>query len=283
MKPIQSVGYNPSSFDLYKKLSVPPEKKIHLSNYDPDDTAGLKDNYAVKKMLESNIRHLVELQHLLYAEDQHSLLVILQGMDAAGKDGTIRNVFSGANPKSCQVASFKAPTQEELNHDFLWRIHQQVPPKGKIGIFDRSQYEDVLVVRVKNLIPNAVLDQRYDQINNFEKMLSENGTKIIKFFLYISKDKQKEKLLERLEDPEKKWKFNPTDIQERRHWDKYMKSYEALLSRCNTEWAPWFVIPANNRWFRNLAVSQIVLETLEGMNPKLPEPFFDDLFKIAVK
>ena len=283
MKPIQNVAYNPSSFDLYKRLIVPPEKKIHLSEYDPNDTAGLKDNYAVKKMLESNIRHLVELQHLLYAEGQQSLLVVLQGMDGAGKDSTIRNVFSGVNPKGCQVASFKAPTQEELSHDFLWRIHQKVPPKGNIEVFDRSQYEDVLVVRVKNLVPNAVLEQRYEQINNFEKMLSENGTKIIKFFLYISKDEQKNKLLERLEDPEKKWKFNPTDIQERKHWDKYMKSYETLLNKCSTEWAPWFVIPANNKWFRNLAVSQIVVETLEGMNPKLPEPFFDDLFKIAVK
>ncbi|HBE72603.1 MAG TPA: polyphosphate kinase, partial [candidate division Zixibacteria bacterium] len=218
---------------------------------------------------------LAKLQYLLYAENKHALLVILQGMDACGKDGTVRHVMHGVNPQACRVTSFKAPTSQELDHDFLWRIHQHVPPKGEIGIFNRSQYEDVLIVRVKNLVPKEVWARRYKQINQFERILARNGVTILKFFLHISKDEQKRRLQERLADPTKNWKMNPDDLKERARWDEYQKAYEAALSECGTKWAPWHVIPADKKWFRNLAVSQAIIETLEGLRMKFPKPDYD--------
>ena len=267
---------------LYKQSIIPSGKKIKLSDYDPSYTAGLKDKESAHKILETNIKKLSELQQLLYAENKNALLVVLQGMDTSGKDGTINHVMGGVNPQGCQVTSFKVPSEEELNHDFLWRIHKNIPNKGKIGIFNRSHYEDVLVVRVKDLVPKSAWKTRYDQINKFEEILSDNDVKILKFFLHINKEEQKSRLEERLNDPTKNWKFSLSDIQERKLWDKYMKAYEETLSRCSTECAPWFVIPANHKWFRNLAVSQIIVEELESWDMKFPKSSID-LSKIKIE
>jgi len=196
-------------------------------------------------------------------------------MDASGKDGTIRHVMYGVNPQVCSVTSFKAPTSEELDHDFLWRIHNAVPPRGEIGIFNRSHYEDVLIVRVHDLVPKTVWSARYEQINDFEKMLSKNNVTILKFFLHISKDEQKERLQERLNDPTKNWKMNPEDLKERELWDDYQKAYEVAIEKCSTKYAPWYIIPANKKWFRNIAVSEIIIETLENLKMKFPKPAFD--------
>jgi len=203
-------------------------------------------------------------------------------MDASGKDGTVRHVMTGLNPQACRATSFKVPSPEEASHDFLWRIHKAMPARGEIGIFNRSQYEDVLVVRVHELVPKSVWSGRYDQINAFEKLMSANGVTILKFFLHISKKEQLERLEQRLKDPTRNWKISEADFKERQRWDDYVKAYEAVLSRCNESRAPWFVIPANKKWFRNLAVSQIIVETLERMNPKFPKPTVD-LSKIKVK
>jgi PPK2 family polyphosphate:nucleotide phosphotransferase len=196
-------------------------------------------------------------------------------MDTAGKDGTIRNVMTGCNPQGCTVTSFKVPTPEELAHDFLWRVHKAVPGKGQIGIFNRSHYEDVLVVRVHNLVPKSVWSKRYDEINAFENHLTRNGVTILKFFLHISKDEQKRRLLDRLNDPRKQWKVNPGDFEERKLWDDYTAAYEDALSRTSTGHAPWFVIPSDHKWFRNLAVSSIIVDALESLDLKLPRPSFD--------
>ena len=208
----------------------------------------------------------------LYAESKHRLLIVLQAMDTGGKDGVIRHVMSGVNPQGCQVTSFKVPTAEELAHDFLWRIHQQVPRRGYIGIFNRSHYEDVLVVRVHDLVPKKVWQQRYEQINQFEKLLSETGTTILKFFLHISKDEQKRRLEARRDTPEKQWKFSLGDLKEREYWDDYMDAYEDALTRCSTRWAPWYIVPANQKWYRNLVVARTIVKTLESFDMKYPEP-----------
>jgi len=255
-----------------KRFIVEPGEKLHLDKRDPAETLGLKKNDAA---LLKHVRRLGELQHLLYADKRYALLIVLQALDAGGKDGTIAHVMSGVNPQGCQVTSFKAPTQEELDHDFLWRIHKAVPPRGIIGIFNRSQYEDVLIVRVHDLVPKRVWSKRYDEINDFEKMLSENGVVILKFFLHISKDEQLQRFQARLEDPEKNWKLSLPDFKEREHWDDYMKAYEDALTKCSTKHAPWFVIPANHKWFRNLAISSIIIETLEDMKLKFPAASID--------
>jgi len=200
---------------------------------------------------------------------------VLQGMDTAGKDGTIRRVMSGINPRDCRVVSFKAPSQEELDHDFLWRVHRECPRRGEIGVFNRSHYEDVLIVRVRGLVKKEVWSARYDQINRFEQHLAENGTRIVKFFLHISKAEQKERLEARLADPSKNWKMNPTDLEERKLWDDYQRAYEDAISRCSTAHAPWFIIPADKKWFRDLAVSSIMVEMLEGMDLRYPKAEFD--------
>ena len=257
--------------DFRRKLMVPPDKKIKLAEYDPADTYGYENDEETKAKLEKTIQRFDGLQYLLYAEKKRALLIILQGMDTAGKDGTIRHVMSGVSPQGCSVTSFKVPNSEELAHDFLWRVHKAVPAKGMIGIFNRSQYEDVLVVRVHKLVPKKTWKARYDEINRFERNLAENDVKILKFFLHISREEQKKRLYERLHDPRKKWKFSEADAAERRHWDDYIAAYEAVLSRCSTEYAPWFIIPSDHKWFRNLAVSRILVETLEEFDMRFPE------------
>lgn len=265
-----------------KRFRVPPHTKVRLDDFDPDDTADFDKGDKANERLEKNIARMAELEYRLYAESRRALLIILQGMDAAGKDGTVRHVMTGLNPQTCRATSFKVPSSEEAAHDFLWRIHKAVPAHGEVGIFNRSQYEDVLVVRVHELVPKSVWSARYDQINRFEKLMSESGVTILKFFLHISKKEQLERLEQRLDDPNRNWKISDADFKERRHWDDYVKAYEAVLSRCSTTTAPWFVIPANKKWFRDLAVSQIIVETLERMDPKFPKPSVD-LKKIQVK
>lgn len=256
--------------DIYR---VAPHAKIDLSAWDPDDKhlfdGGKKEGEAVLPALN---RRLEALQELLYAEGKHKLLIVLQGMDTSGKDGTIRHVFEGVNPQGVRVASFKAPTPLELAHDYLWRIHQQTPARGEIVIFNRSHYEDVLVVRVHNLVLPEVWQRRYDQINAFEQQLAEEGVTILKFFLHISKEEQKQRLQERLDNPEKRWKFSTGDLAERKLWDEYMAAYTAMLERTSTAHAPWCIVPANRKWYRNLVISHVIIQTLEGLNMRYPEP-----------
>ena len=252
-----------------------------LAKLDPSHTFGWEKSAAVAKRLEQNTARLAELQLRLFAEGQHALLIILQGMDASGKDGTVRHVMSGLNPASCLVHSFKVPTAAEAHHDYLWRIHHVVPARGEIGIFNRSHYEDVLVARVRELVPKAVWQRRYQQINDFEQMLTENGVTILKFFLHIDKAEQRDRLQARLEDPAKNWKFERGDLDVRRQWGDYQRAYEAALTQCSTQWAPWYVVPANKKWFRNLAVSEIVRATLEDIDPQFPKPL-PGLSKIRV-
>jgi len=255
-----------------KKLMVMPGTEVRLSQYDPAETLGHTDDEASQAKLAKTLTRLDDLQYLLYAEKKRALLIVLQAMDAGGKDGTIRHVMSGVNPQGCQVTSFKEPTAEELAHDFLWRIHRVVPVRGMFGIFNRSHYEDVLVVRVHRLVPKKIWKRRYEEINQFEKVLSENGVTILKFFLHISKKEQKKRFDERVADPTKNWKLSTADFAERKYWDDYVAAYEEALSRCSTEHAPWFVIPANHKWFRNAAVSRILVETLESFDMKFPKP-----------
>src|ERR1700688_2544515 len=258
-----------------KELTVKPGKKVKLSKYDPSDTLGWEKGHKAKASTEKAIQDLDKLQYLLYAEHKRALLIVLQGRDAAGKDGTIRHVMSGVNPQGCHVTSFKKPSPEELSHEYLWRIHKAVPEYGDIGIFNRSVYEDVLVVRVHNMVPKDVWSKRFDQINNFEKILSDNRIKILKFFLHISKDEQRRRFQERIDDPDRRWKISEADFAERKFWDDYTDAYEDVLTRCSTDDAPWFIIPADKKWFRNLAVSHIITETLKGMNMKFPPPTID--------
>jgi PPK2 family polyphosphate:nucleotide phosphotransferase len=257
--------------DLRERFEVKPRKKFRLRDRDPEDTAHVPDKDEAEKIKEKNTQKLIDLHDLLYAEQKHALLVVLQGMDAAGKDGTIKHVMSGVNPTGCAVTSFKVPSTEELAHDFLWRIHKAVPPKGYIGIFNRSQYEDVLVARVHNLVPDKVWKARYDQINHFEELLTDNHVVLLKFFLHISKDEQKLRFDARKEEPNKNWKISSADAKERRFWDDYQSAYQDALEKCSTRNAPWYVIPANKKWFRDLAVSQIIVDTLEELKMKYPE------------
>ncbi len=254
---------------------VPPGTRVNLADYEPGYTGDYRDKDAAKEILKDNRDRLRELQRVLWAEGKHSLLIVLQALDAGGKDGTIRHVFRGVNPQGCRVTGFKVPTEEELAHDYLWRIHKAAPRKGYIGIFNRSHYEDVLVVRVHNLAPPEVWGQRYEQINQFEKLLADTGTTILKFFLYISKAEQKERFEARLENPAKNWKFSMKDVKERDYWDDYVQAYEDALSKCSTPWAPWYVVPADHKWYRNLVVSQTLIETLEGLDMHYPPPLPD--------
>lgn len=265
-----------------KKLAVKPGEKVKLSKYDADETLGWEKDHKMKSALEKTLVRIDSLQYVLYAEQKRAVLIVLQGLDAAGKDGTIRHVMSGVNPQGCHVTSFKVPSPEEAAHDFLWRAHKAVPGYGELGIFNRSHYEDVLVVRVHNLVPKPVWSARYDEINNFEAILDSNNMKILKFFLHISKDEQKKRLLERVDDPAKRWKISKADFKERRFWDAYQAAYEDALTKCSTDHAPWYIIPANKKWFRNLAVSHIIAETLEEMRLKLPEPSID-LKKLKIR
>ena len=217
-------------------------------------------------------RELRELQARLYAEDKQKLLIVFQAIDAGGKDGTIRRVFQGVNPQGVRVTSFKAPSKEELAHDFLWRVHKAVPAKGMIGVFNRSHYEDVLVVRVHNIVPEAVWRPRYEQINQFEQLLTHTGTTILKFYLHISKKEQRERFQERVDDPRKHWKFSFEDLEKRKLWDDYIGAFEDMLTHCNRAEAPWYVIPADQKWYRNLAVTRIIVDTLRRMDPHYPPP-----------
>lgn len=256
-----------------KEYRITDGKRFSMKDYDSGDTKGCPGGKSegTARLTEINGR-LEILQELLYAEGKHKVLVVLQGMDTSGKDGTIAKVFEGVNPLGVHVASFKVPTEEELRHDFLWRVHAKVPGKGEIVIFNRSHYEDVLVVRVHEIVPKPVWRSRYDQINQFERMLSESGTTILKFFLHIDRDEQKKRLQARLDDPEKRWKFRSGDLEERKLWDDYMDAYEETIQKTSTEWAPWFVIPANAKWCRNLIVGNVLLDALEGLDMKYPEP-----------
>jgi PPK2 family polyphosphate:nucleotide phosphotransferase len=258
-----------------KELMVRPGKKVKLRKFDPDDTLGWDKGHKTKDSLEKSLQKLDSLQYLLYAEHKRALLVVLQALDAGGKDGTIRHVMSGVNPQGCSVTGFKSPSSEEAAHDFLWRIHKAVPKHGDIGIFNRSHYEDVLIVRVHNLVPKDVWSKRFDEINQFEEMLARNDVKTLKFFLHISKDEQKKRFMERIDDPDKRWKVSLADFQERKFWDEYTNAYEDVLTKCSTEDSPWFIIPSNKKWFRNLAVSHVIAETLENLKMKFPAPTID--------
>jgi len=261
-----------TGMDLAKHCIVEPGKKLRLKHRDPDDTFGRKRD---DKAHEKRLTRLRELQHLLYADKRYSLLIVLQGLDAAGKDGTIRHVMSGVNPQGCDVSSFKAPTAEQLARDFLWRIHRAVPPRGNIGIFNRSHYEDVLIVRVHDLVPKSVWKHRYKHINDFERMLTENGVTILKFFLHISREEQRKRFEARIQDSSRNWKLSLPDFEERQHWDNYTAAYEDALSKCSTPEAPWYVIPANRKWFRNYLVADLVVRALDGMRLKYPAPTVD--------
>jgi len=255
------------------RYRVKPGKRVKLSDWDPNDTDAFdsgKDEGTAK--LTELQKELGELQELLYAEHQHRLLVVLQGMDTSGKDGTIRHVFKGVDPQGVRVVSFKAPSERERDHDYLWRVHQHTPGKGEIVIFNRSHYEDVVVTRVTGLITRPVWEQRYAHINEFERMLSEEGTTILKFFLNIDQDAQWERLRLRLDDPKKRWKFSPDDIKARERWPKYVEAYEDAIAKTNCDSAPWHIIPANKKWYRNLAVSTVIVESLRALKMKYPAP-----------
>lgn len=262
-------------------IKVKPNQRVKLADIDLEDTGGL-EKQAAKERLAKNIERLSELQEVLYAEGKHGLLIVLQAMDAGGKDGTIRSIMSGVNPQGVSVTSFKAPTAVELAHDFLWRVHERVPLRGMIGIFNRSHYEDVLVVRVKNLVSKAIWQTRYDHINDFEQLLVDSGVTILKFYLHISKEEQKKRLQARLDQPQKRWKFNPADLGERERWDDYMRAFEDVFEKCSTKAAPWYIVPANKKWYRNVVISETIIKTLESLDMKFPEPAVD-LDKIVIK
>lgn len=258
--------------ELKTENIVKPGERISLSDYPPGYTGSYTKKGQTSRRLKKLRKQLLKLQELLYAENQRALLIILQGMDTCGKDGTIRKVMAGMNVQGCDVVNFKVPSTEELSHDFLWRAHRAAPSRGKIGIFNRSHYEDVLVVRVHELVPQPVWERRYQQINDFEKMLVENGTVVLKFFLHISKAEQKARLESRISDPTKHWKITEADIRERFYWDDYMQAYEAVLQECSTDWAPWHIVPANNKWYRNLVITECIADTLRKLGMKYPEP-----------
>jgi PPK2 family polyphosphate:nucleotide phosphotransferase len=254
------------------RFRIEPGEEVQLDRFDPDDTSGFDgksdDERDESKRLNEKLR---QLQEMLYAEHKMKVLVILQAVDTGGKDGVIHQVFEGVNPQGVQVAHFGIPSPEELDHDFLWRHHKHVPGKGELAIFNRSHYEGVLVERVHKLVPEGVWKRRYREINDFERLLSEEETVILKFYLHISKDEQKKRLQERLADPTKEWKFSSNDIPERRHWDEYMTAYEDALSETSTDWAPWYLIPSNHKWYRDLVVSQIIVKAMEKMDLHYPK------------
>jgi PPK2 family polyphosphate:nucleotide phosphotransferase len=261
------------SLDL-SAYRVTPGRPARLAERETRDDGGY-DKAKAQKLVATSAKHLRQLQKRLYAEGKQSLLLVLQAMDTAGKDSTIRRVIGPLNPQGVRVWSFKAPTPLELRHDFLWRVHQRVPAAGYIGVFNRSHYEDVLVVRVKELASEKVVEQRYDHINAFERLLRDEGTRVVKVMLHISKDYQEKRLRRRLEKADKHWKFDPGDLEDRGRWEEFQEAYDVALSRCSTEHAPWYVVPAERRWFRDLVVSQLLIETMEEMDPQFPPPTFD--------
>jgi len=261
---------SPAHTSFCDQYGVPVDAKLVLSAIDPNDTGHFTRQKEASKALKKLRKELRALQDRFYAWNQKSLLIVLQAMDTGGKDGVIKHVMRGVNPQGVHVASFKVPTPEEMAHDYLWRVHKVTPKKGQIGIFNRSHYEDVLVVRVHNLVPEAKWSQRYEQINQFEEHLAENDTIILKFYLHISKDEQARRLQARLDDPNKRWKFSKGDLKERQYWDDYMQAYTDALQRCSTPHAPWYVIPANHKWYRNYVIAKIIIETLNNINPQYP-------------
>lgn len=266
-----------------KKYLVEPGKQIKLSEWSPNDTTEFRGGKEQARIeIEKLNQRLEELQEVLFAEHKHKVLIVLQAMDTGGKDGVIRHVFEGVNPNGTRVANFKEPSEEELEHDYLWRIHKQVPAKGEIVIFNRSHYEEVLIVRVHKLVPETVWKERFDQINNFEQMLAENGTTILKFYLHIDKEEQKKRLQARLDDPNKHWKFRMGDLEERKLWYEYMQAYEDVLNKTSTAAAPWIIVPANHKWYRDLVISSVLIDTLEGLKMKFPEPG-EDLKGIVIE
>jgi PPK2 family polyphosphate:nucleotide phosphotransferase len=255
------------------KSKIAPGSNVHLDHFDPDDTSLVKGGKsAAGEKGEKILERLNGMQEMLYASQEQRVLVVLQGMDTSGKDGTIRYLMRGFNAQGVRIASFKKPTETELARDFLWRIHAQVPGNGEVTLFNRSHYEDVLVVRVHELVEEKTWRARYHQINDFEQMLAENGTLILKFFLHISKEEQRERLEERIQDPTKRWKFQHGDLEERKLWDDYMKAYEDTLEKTSTDWAPWYVVPANHKWFRNYLVASTIAKKLESLDLHFPEP-----------
>lgn len=274
-----------------EKFLAKPGEKINLSKISTDNTLSIKDKSEANKLLEKNIEKMQELQNLLYASDKYSMLLVFQAMDAAGKDSTIKHVMSGLNPQGTQVFSFKKPSEEELDHGYLWRISKALPERGRIGIFNRSHYEEVLVVRVHDLIKyqklpeevmtNNIWQNRFEQINNFEKYLYENGTIILKFFLNVSRKVQKERFLERIDDKSKNWKFAEADLKERGFWKEYQKCYQEAISATSKDYAPWHIIPADKKWFMRLLVSEIIVKKLEGLNLKYPELSDEQLKSLA--
>jgi len=261
--------------DHWKKYRIEPGKIVDLETFDASAGPGDLDRKDAEQKFASLREKLRDLQHLMYAEGKNSLLIVLQGRDAAGKDGTIRRVFGPMNPQGCRVTSFKVPSKEEAAHDFLWRCHKAVPRRGQVAIFNRSHYEDVLVVRVHDLVPRSVWSKRYDHINAFERLLADNGTLILKFYLHIDREEQLERFGKRIDNPKKNWKISNADYSERPHWESYTDAFEDALSKCSTEHAPWFVIPANRKWFRNLVIAEIVADAMEGLQMRYPEPTVD--------
>jgi PPK2 family polyphosphate:nucleotide phosphotransferase len=261
--------------DYRKKLIVEPGSRIKLGDVDPAFHGRHETHEAALSDLEKEVQRLTHLQYVMYAEKEHALLIVLQGIDAAGKDGTCWHVMAAMNPQGTTVSGFKQPSQEERAHDFLWRVHAHAPALGQVAVFNRSHYEDVLVVRVHELVPKHIWSRRYDLINDFEKMLTDHGTTIVKLFLYISPEEQLERFKQRLDDPHRQWKISESDYKEREFWDRYIEAYEDMLEKCSTKHAPWYVIPSNHKWFRNLAVSHIIADTMEDLGMKMPKPSAD--------
>ena len=268
--------------DLAKAFRVTDGKQFRLKDWDPGDTRGFKSREKAQEALTQGIARLREDQDKLYAQDRWALLLIFQAMDAAGKDSTIKHVMSGVNPQGCQVSSFKAPSAEELDHDYMWRTTRRLPERGQIGIFNRSYYEEVLVVRVhpeilakqrirEKLVTKDIWKERYEDMNAFERYLTRNGTVIRKFFLHVSKEEQKQRFLERLAEPEKNWKFSLQDVIEREHWDAYMQAYEDMIRSTSTEASPWYVVPADHKWFTRVVVAEVIADTLESLNLTYPK------------
>ncbi|MDY6846150.1 MAG: polyphosphate kinase 2 family protein, partial [Chloroflexota bacterium] len=260
---------SPEKERIMDKYHIPPDTRVDLDDFETYYTGEIKKKAGKAKLKEHN-KTLRDLQELLYAENKRKVLVILQGIDTSGKDGTIEHVFGDVNPQGTKVVNFKVPSKKELAHDYLWRVHQHTPGIGEIVIFNRSHYEDVLVVRVHELVPESVWGKRYDHINAFEKLLADEGTTIMKFFLNVSKKEQAQRFLARLDRPHKRWKFNPDDLEERKHWDDYKSAYEDMLSRTSTPWAPWYVIPCDRKWYRNLVIAAIVEDTIKNLDMQYP-------------
>jgi PPK2 family polyphosphate:nucleotide phosphotransferase len=256
-----------------KQFVVKPRAEIRIKHFDPGYHGKHESHKKALSQIQESLQKMEQLQYRMYAENKHSLLIVLQGLDAAGKDGVVRHVLTGMNPAGCVSVNFKEPTKEDLAHDFLWRVYPHVPARGSVAIFNRSHYEDVLVVRVHRLAPERVWSKRYDEINQFERLIAtQNNTAILKFFLHISKEEQLERFKKRLDDPDRQWKISDTDYKERDYWSDYTRAFEDVLNKTSTDYAPWFIVPSNHKWFRDLAISQIIVRRIEDMDIQVPKP-----------